>query len=317
MRGVLNSGFTRDSALVIRNVGDNHEPQPFKTWCPKVGALIGKLPDTLQDRAIVVTLRRRLTTERNERFSRRHHDEVLGLHRQAARWASDNLDALKDADPEMPRGLGDRAEDAWRPLLALADAAKGNWPAIARSAALALSGFTEEEADSASKGVLLLTHIREVFLAKGTDAIQSMQLLDALNANEEWPWGEWRQGKQITARGVASILKPYGIRPQQVSAGSFYRKAQFTDAWQRYLALPPASLSATSATDAEIDRNIIGLKATGATMRSATDQAAWQIENSRQLIEDTERVALVALGGRKQGNTTNGHSRQQDEVELF
>ena len=109
MREVLNSGFTRDSAWVIRNVGDNHEPQPFNTWCPKVGALIGKLPDTLQDRAIVVTLRRRLQSERSERFSRRHHVEVLGLHRQAVRWASDYLDALTAAEPDMPRGLGDRA----------------------------------------------------------------------------------------------------------------------------------------------------------------------------------------------------------------
>lgn len=36
MRGALNSGFTRDSAVVIRTEGDHHEPTAFGTWCPKV-----------------------------------------------------------------------------------------------------------------------------------------------------------------------------------------------------------------------------------------------------------------------------------------
>lgn len=79
MRGVLNSGFTRESAMVLRCVGDDHEPRPFSTWCPKAGALIGNLPDTLQDRSIVITLRRRLASERSERFGRKAHGLMLML----------------------------------------------------------------------------------------------------------------------------------------------------------------------------------------------------------------------------------------------
>jgi putative DNA primase/helicase len=71
LRGVLDLGFTRSSAFVIRAVGEQHEPKPFSTSWPNVAAMIGELPPTLQDRAIVVTLRRRLLDEVVERFSAR------------------------------------------------------------------------------------------------------------------------------------------------------------------------------------------------------------------------------------------------------
>jgi putative DNA primase/helicase len=59
LRGVLNSGHTRDTAFVIRSVGDDHEPRRFSTWCPMAIALIGGLPDTLADRSVVIEMRRR------------------------------------------------------------------------------------------------------------------------------------------------------------------------------------------------------------------------------------------------------------------
>ena len=36
LRGIINSGHSRDSAHVIRTVGDDHEPRSFSTWCPKL-----------------------------------------------------------------------------------------------------------------------------------------------------------------------------------------------------------------------------------------------------------------------------------------
>jgi putative DNA primase/helicase len=44
LRGLLNCGTTRTTAVIIRPVGDDHEPRAFSTWCAKVVALIGKLP---------------------------------------------------------------------------------------------------------------------------------------------------------------------------------------------------------------------------------------------------------------------------------
>jgi putative DNA primase/helicase len=60
--GILNSGHRR-GGQVVRVVGDNHEPRQFSTHSPAAIALIGKLPPTLADRSIAVTLRRRLPDE--------------------------------------------------------------------------------------------------------------------------------------------------------------------------------------------------------------------------------------------------------------
>jgi putative DNA primase/helicase len=163
MRGILNSGLTRGSAYVIRCDGEDNDPKPFRTWCPKLIALIGKLPGTLQDRSIGVPLQRKLANERVERYGLKRSPLLHELRSQCARWASDHLERLKTADPMMPTELGDRAQDCWRPLLAIADALGGRWPAIARKAAVALSGVTPESNEDASHRILLLTHIREIF----------------------------------------------------------------------------------------------------------------------------------------------------------
>ena len=83
MRGILNSGFTKASAFVIRCVGDNHDPRQFPVWCPKLIALIGTLPDTLQDRSIVITLRRKLEHENVERFTFCHRPQLQELRAKA------------------------------------------------------------------------------------------------------------------------------------------------------------------------------------------------------------------------------------------
>ena len=62
------------------------------------------------------------------------------LARKCARWAQDNLQNLKGADPVMPKQLNNRAADNWRPLFAIADAIGGDCPDKARRAALVLTG---------------------------------------------------------------------------------------------------------------------------------------------------------------------------------
>jgi putative DNA primase/helicase len=79
LRGILNSGHTRDLAFVIRNVavGDDYEPRRFKTWGAKAIALIGKLPDTLADRSIEISLKRKLPGEPTERLRHARSSNVL------------------------------------------------------------------------------------------------------------------------------------------------------------------------------------------------------------------------------------------------
>jgi hypothetical protein len=53
LRGILNSGHRRNGNT-IRCVGEGFEPREFSTWAPVAIALIGKLPDTLEDRSVPV-----------------------------------------------------------------------------------------------------------------------------------------------------------------------------------------------------------------------------------------------------------------------
>jgi Protein of unknown function (DUF3631)/RepB DNA-primase N-terminal domain len=176
LRGVLNSGH-RKGGTVLRTVGDDHEPRAFGTFCPTVIALIGTLPDTLHDRSVAIELKRRLRTETVESFrpDRAGHLDVLV--RKAARWAQDNADAITEADPKMPDGIINRMADNWRPLLAIATAAGGDWPGRAGNAAEA--AHTAAASDDASRLELLLGDIRDAF---ATDAVTKVQ--DLLGAEQ-------------------------------------------------------------------------------------------------------------------------------------
>jgi len=109
IQGLLNSGHTRSGAFVVRVCGDDYEPRKFRTWAAMAFGAIGRLPDTLSDRSIIVPMRRKRPEDVVEPF---RQDRVGGLHglcRKAARWAKDHADALRVADPDTPGGLNDRA----------------------------------------------------------------------------------------------------------------------------------------------------------------------------------------------------------------
>jgi putative DNA primase/helicase len=64
LRGILNSGHTKDAATILRNVGDQHEPRTFSTWAPMAFAHIGSIPDTLEQRSIALPMKRKKPGER-------------------------------------------------------------------------------------------------------------------------------------------------------------------------------------------------------------------------------------------------------------
>jgi putative DNA primase/helicase len=240
LRGILNSGHTKAAAHVIRNVEVNgeHKPRRFSTWAPKAIATIRSLADTLEDRAIVVQLQRKPRAANVARLRKRDSEEFAVLRRKAARWAEDNFPRLTDPDPEIPESLNDRAADNWRPLLAIADLAGGDWPARARDAACVLSG---EGHDSTSLNVELLADIRAAF--GDLDIIRSADLVTKLTADPERPWAEWnhKQGKPqpLTQRQLAGLLKPFGIISERVEAAGLpqargYKRAHFEGAWDAY-----------------------------------------------------------------------------------
>ncbi len=233
LRGLLNAGHYRPTAAVIRNVGDDHEARIFRVWAPVAIALIGRLPATLEDRAIVIPMRRRKPDERVEKLWLHRLTELEPLRRMAVRWAADHTETLRAADPEIPGWLHDRAADNWRPLLAIADTAGGDWSTRAREAARRLSGAADP--DDGEAGIQLLADLREIFDNNESDELATATILEELVAREDRPWAEWSRGKPITAHGLARLLKPFGVHPHRRENWRGYRRVDFEEAWNRYL----------------------------------------------------------------------------------
>ena len=194
------------------------------------------LPSTLADRSVSIKLQRRRWDEPIEplRFDRTEHLDQLS--RKVARWTADNAERLRCADPDMPAGVFNRLADNWRPLLAIADAAAGEWPRRARRA---IQPAARSGRDEQSVRELLLADIRAIFAERDVDRLPSAELVAALVAIEGRPWAEWKTGKAISANGVARLLARFDIIPETIRVGGRtpkgYQRVRFDDAFLRYL----------------------------------------------------------------------------------
>jgi Protein of unknown function (DUF3631) len=231
MLAILNAGHRRNDAEVVRADGR------YSVWAPAAFATINGVPNQLDDRSISINLRRRRPDEDVDRFLHDHAKSLRRLQRRTEKWVEENSDALKNAKPDVPNTLHNRRADNWRPLLAIADVAGGEWPKLARRAAEALS---VSEAPRQSEGVMLLSDVRDAFAKQGTDRLWSSDLATTLAQLEGRPWYEHRGRGSITANAIAVLLAPHGIRPVDIRKGEIvrkgYRARQFDDACARYLA---------------------------------------------------------------------------------
>jgi putative DNA primase/helicase len=245
--GVLNSGHSRATAFVPRVIGGVRVK--YSTYAAIAIAALGRpLPATLEDRCIIVRMRRKRPDEVLERFSLRHSDELTELARKCQRWASDNMAALLAADPEIPEGLSDRAADNVRILLAIADLVRGGWPERARHSVVICCSESNESEDEAA----IIRDICMVFKRHEAAKFRSADLVKELAGMGERRYRDW------TPNALARRLDPFEIRPQVLRFGPNntprgYERTQFDDAIERYAIsfddapTPPARPTATSA----------------------------------------------------------------------
>jgi len=239
LRGILNAGLYRSNAFVLRCSGDRKEPKIHSVWCPKAIALIGRLPTTLEDRSISIPMRRRAPEERVDAL---HYDQLFAelepTRRKAARWALDHMDRLAHITVHPPETLHDRAQDLWRPLLAIAEAVGGDWTDRARRAAVELAGIQPEDN---SLGVQLLARIQSMFEREQTDRLSSETIVHVLADSEDRPWPE---RLPLTKAQLARLLAQFGIRPtivhhSRTQVSRVYLAGDFADAFARYLPHQP------------------------------------------------------------------------------
>ncbi len=248
LRGILNAGYSRKMAYVvrvtnqkressgqtseIRDHGSNSRLARFSCWCPKVIAAIGRLPDTLADRCIILRMQRKTLTEPCERLKTLN---ASVLRRKCARFVMDHVKEIASAQPQIPPGLNDRAADIWEPLLVLSDLAGGEWPMIARQAAVGLTARAQANNPIGS----LLLDIFVLFATHEATRMLSRDLVAGLNALSDRPWVEMRNGKEITDRWLAKQLLQYEIRPRSLRLGDEvargYFHEDFKEVFRRYI----------------------------------------------------------------------------------
>ncbi|MBX3297056.1 MAG: DUF3631 domain-containing protein [Acidobacteria bacterium] len=245
IRGLLNAGH-RKGAVAGRCVvrGKTVETEELPAYSAVAIAGLGNLPDTILSRAVAVQMKRRSPNERVSPYRvRKDRPRGLELGERLSAWVASVADRLESAEPEMPPGVEDRSADVWEPLIAIADAAGGHWPDLARVAAVAFVAAAKES--TPSLGVRLLEDIRNVFSKCGYEQIPTANLIASLIEIDESPWGDLR-GKPLDSRRLANLLKAYDIKSRSIrlSGGGTpkgYRLEDFHDAWARYLVSLPES----------------------------------------------------------------------------
>jgi hypothetical protein len=249
LRSILNGGYRRGAKVYRCNTsGKKIEVEALDAFGPVAVAGLRELPDTLASRSIIIRMKRRAPSEAVEPFRQRYHGEQAKPLKEAlVDWCEAN--PLDGVEPELPSGIEDRAADCWEPMFAIAYAAGGDWPDRTKAAALF---FTRSGAKETTPGEELLAHIRDAF---GTDEkAWTRTLIERLIQREESPWRDIR-GKPLDERGLATRLKPYGLKSKDVwIAGTTkkgYHAADFSDVWGRYL--PPSTMGDEGDEREEID----------------------------------------------------------------
>lgn len=139
----------------------------------------------------------------------------------------ERLTQLGDDEPEMPESIEDRQQDSWEPLIAVADAAGGVWPELARAACLDLCAGVDDDGDD----MQLLADVEDTFATVTHAFLRSSELVRELKERDESPWRD----AELTVFKLAKILRPFDVRPRYGPGGSVrgYWRDDFKDAFAR------------------------------------------------------------------------------------
>lgn len=251
LRNVLNNGFSRGRPYLRWDV-KRREIEKCPTFAMACIAGIGDLPDTIEDRAVVVTMQRRAPGETVDQYRQR---DSAGLHslRKTLEHAISLTLGMYDAyePPSMP--VEDRAADVWEPLVAVAEAAGRDWPDRARKACVTLTG---EDEDDQTLGQKLLTDLQAVW-ADDEEHLATVTILERLHRLDESPWPDYF-GRELNPRDLGRLLRPYQVKPKTVRPAVLpdpdketyrgYSRADLYPVWTRYTFLPEKATQATQAT---------------------------------------------------------------------
>ena len=234
LRGLLNAGHQRNRPA-IRYDAATSRVESIPTFAMAALAGIGAMPDTIEDRAVVIRMRRRAPGENVAPY--RHRRDRPALRELAAElnlWLRADLPALEAAEPSMP--VEDRAADTWEPLVAVADHAGGDLagPRPRRRIDADRRGRRQRPDLGPRPAAGRLPH-------RVRPRHRPAHRRPAGAAQEPTPRAPWADHGPagLTAMKLGTMLREYDIRsgnirfPNGMQAKG-YQRADFADAWARY-----------------------------------------------------------------------------------
>ncbi|MGP8200663.1 MAG: DUF3631 domain-containing protein [Limisphaerales bacterium] len=302
MRGILNCGNTWRTAYVLRlSSRKARSPKPkaaqaqeagfiapkpgeggtldsslvrYSCWCPKVIAMIGRVPDTIADRSIVVRLERKLVTEKCAPLTDFKPEPITS---KCVRFADDNSELIAKAALEAVPGLNDRAADTFEPLFVLARMAGPEWFQRATEAALILT--SSQNTDQQGAGLLL--DILTIFVEYGAEKMFSRSVVYCLRGEGQWIASQFFAGKPLNELLLSQALRPYGIRPVTIRVGEEinkgYRIDDFKNSLRRYV---PRM---------DIDARLAEMKANAVLRREAKAEEAGRLKKEAEAEKASEQ----------------------------
>jgi len=241
---MLNGSTSRSFGWVERceTAGRKITIRSFRVFGPKAVAAIGAnaVPDTFRDRSVHIELQRRPKGMGARVKLRREEPAFAEVRQKLTRWAEDVCEKLGDPpDYKFPEFTSERHEEAWEPLLQIAEVAGGRWPDRAWAA---LRMLTQPDEDVDSWRVALLRDTRCLYNELGDGSIGRDRLCTALKDLDEpsRPWATWgKKDGGLSANILRKALKEYGVKTVEVwDSGQKvrgYRWDDFFEAWERYL----------------------------------------------------------------------------------
>jgi hypothetical protein len=168
----------------------------------------------------------------------------------------------------------------------------------ATAAALKLSSASEH---SLSTGNELLADIQRVFERRRVHKISTVELIQALVADDEQSWATYNRGKPLSPRQLARQLAAYGIKPktirQQYSTPKGYDASQFEDAFARYLAAPSNVPPQRNGSPEAMTGKEGGVA--DKTQHSSDDDAAGALADKTQHSSDDDAAGALADDARQ------------------
>jgi Protein of unknown function (DUF3631) len=229
----------------------------FDIFCTMALAGIGELLPEQQDRSIVVRLDKVLAESVKEQLEDGTSVELEALHRKLEIWARKLQSLDRPPRPDCLAHQPGRVFDNWRPLIAIATLAGGQWPKLVQTA-IAAALELERKLTIVER---LLISIRKVFDTPTIDfqtgkpaeiqRIESKDLVDLLTSDPEEDWSQASRGRPITEYwlrdNLRGLLKPPKAQSWETNDKTptgenkrvkhkGYLRSQFEGAWKVHLA---------------------------------------------------------------------------------